>query len=95
LDDDSRRPCSSGVYNDPERNFMGDKKKSSYVEAATFDAWAEADIARCRLVAQGIDAVLLGPNTSSTLGMYMGAASKVTVMVPAGEVELARKILSE
>jgi hypothetical protein len=69
--------------------------KSTYVEVATFDAWAEADIVRCQLVAQGIDAVLIGPNTSSTLGMYMGVASKVTVMVPKDSAELAKKILAE
>jgi hypothetical protein len=74
---------------------MGNAKKPPYVEAATFDAWAEADIVRCQLVAQGIDAVLIGPNTSSTLGMYMGAASKVTVMVPEAEAERAKKILME
>jgi hypothetical protein len=69
--------------------------KTSYVEAATFDSWAEADMFRSRLMAQGIDAVLIGPNTSSTFGMYMGAASKVTVMTPEASVELAKKILME
>ena len=69
--------------------------KPSYVEVAKFDAWAEADIFRCRLEAQGISAVLIGPNTSSTLGMYMGAASKVSVMVPEGSAERAEEILLE
>jgi hypothetical protein len=70
-----------------------DCMKPSYVEVAKFDAWAEADIFRCRLEAQGISAVLIGPNTSSTLGMYMGVASKVSVMVPEASAERAEKIL--
>jgi len=74
---------------------MGGGMKPSYVEVAKFDAWAEADIFRCRLEAQGISAVLLGPNTSSTLGMYMGVASKVSVMVPEASAERAEKILLE
>ena len=66
-----------------------------FVEIAKFDAWAEADIFRSRLAAQGISAVLMGPNTSSTLGMYMGVASKVSVLVPKGSAERAEKILLE
>jgi len=73
----------------PEEECM----KPSYMEVAKFDAWAEADIFRCRLEAQGISAVLIGPNTSSTLGMYMGVASKVSVMVPEASAERAEKIL--
>jgi hypothetical protein len=69
--------------------------KQSYVEIATFDAWAEADIIRNRLIARGVSAVLIGPNTSSTFGMYMGAASKVSVMVPEASVRCAEKILME
>jgi hypothetical protein len=75
----------------PEEECM----KPSYMEVAKFDAWVEADIFRCRLEAQGISAVLIGPNTSSTLGMYMGVASKVSVMVPETSVERAGKILLE
>ena len=69
--------------------------ENQYMEIAKFDAWAEADIFRGRLVAQGIAAVLIGPNTSSTLGMYMGVASKVSVMVPKNSAERAKKILAE
>lgn len=69
--------------------------ESGYVEIAKFDAWAEADIVRCRLEALGITAVLLGPNTSSTFGMYMGVASKVSLMVPEKSAERAKKILKE
>ncbi len=69
--------------------------ENQYMEIAKFDAWAEADIFRGRLAAQGIAAVLIGPNTSSTLGMYMGVASKVSVMVPKNSAERAQKILAE
>jgi hypothetical protein len=69
--------------------------KQPYVEIAAFEAWAEADIFRSRLVAQGVPAVLMGPNTSSTFGMYMGLASKVSVMVPEASARRAEKILME
>jgi hypothetical protein len=67
--------------------------ENKYVEIAKFDAWAEADIVRCRLTALGISAVLIGPDTSSTLGMYMGVASKVSVMVPEKLANRAKKVL--
>jgi hypothetical protein len=67
--------------------------KRPYVEIAAFEAWAEADIFRNRLAAQGVPAVLMGPNTSSTFGMYMGVASKVSVMVPEASARLAEQIL--
>jgi hypothetical protein len=73
----------------------GATMESQYLEIAKFDAWAEADIFRGRLAAQGIAAVLIGPNTSSTLGMYMGVASKVSVMVPKNSAARAQKILAE
>jgi hypothetical protein len=73
----------------------GAKMEKQYLEIAKFDAWAEADIFRGRLAAQGIVAVLIGPNTSSTLGMYMGVASKVSVMVPKNSAERAQIILLE
>ena len=69
--------------------------EKQYIEIAKFDAWAEADIFRGQLAAQGITAVLIGPNTSSTLGMYMGVASKVSVMVPKDSAERAQKILAQ
>jgi hypothetical protein len=69
--------------------------KGPHTEIAKFDSWVDAEIFRSRLKAKGIPAVLSGPNTSGTLGMYMGLASKVSVLVPTSMAPLAEKILRE
>jgi hypothetical protein len=69
--------------------------KNPHTEIAKFDSWVEAEIFRGRLKAKGIPAVLSGPNTSGTLGMYMGLASKVSVLVPVSMAPLVEKTLWE
>jgi hypothetical protein len=69
--------------------------KPEFVEIAVFDTWADADIVRNRLIAKGIRASLSGPNTSATFGMYMGAASRVSVLVLKSSAAAAKRFLAE
>jgi hypothetical protein len=55
----------------------------------------QAELIRSLLEAEGIEVVMSQEGIGHAMGLTVGPAAKVDVLVPANKVELARKILDE
>lgn len=65
------------------------------VTIATYDFWPNAEIARGRLQAEGIDAVLADQHLVQTDWLYSIAVGGIKLQVAASDVENALNILAQ
>lgn len=65
------------------------------ITIATYDFWPNAEIARGRLQAEGIDAVLADQHLVQTDWLYSIAVGGIKLQVAASDVENALNILAQ